>query len=294
MASGLDQLLARWGPRAGDAAPQETVRSVEDVAGCAVSLAFLLDFYDTCIRPVETANSERLTTKAVVETMIKPATRDRRCHFAQLVPKAVRAPHQPLTAFISHAFGGCGQHGWEWECECAPPGVGHAALLLAALAEQFDHAVAAEVFVWLHIFAINQHMPDADLHGGNALQRTIAIAGETLVVLDPTGFPFRRLWCLFEMGSTPAAKLVLLTHGFSEANLADTFRTIDVKSAECFDPADAERIRKHVREVHGSLSFFQRLLRLRLLLRPTSFEADLHHCCPVAPTRGSCTRWRAS
>ena len=43
----------------------------------------------------------------------------------------------------------------------------------------------------------------------------IELSRKTLVVLDKErAAPFDRLWCLYEMGATPAHKLQLLTHGF--------------------------------------------------------------------------------
>jgi hypothetical protein len=76
------------------------------------------------------------------------------------------------------------------------------------------------------------------------------------------------------MGSTPPDKLRLLTPGFREAELAAAFRSVDVEAAECFDRNDTSRIREHIMAQHNSLAAFQQMLRLRLLLKPTSYEAD--------------------
>ena len=136
------------------------------------------------------------------------------------------------------------------------------------------NAVPADVYIWVDIFAINQHDPGADLHGGRTLARTIELAGETLVVLDRAAVPLSRLWCLYELGSTPPDKLRLLTPGFGEAEMAAAFRAVDVESAQCFDSIDTDRIREHIEVQHGSLAAFQQMLRLWLLLKPTSYEAD--------------------
>jgi hypothetical protein len=228
--------------------------AVERVAACAVSLAFLSDFYARCVEPLERNGSAPLTTKDVVERLIMPATKAGavRCNFASLVPGAVAPP----TAFASHAFSNSFR------------------LLVSALEEHFMNAVAADVHIWVDIFAINQHDPGTDLHGGRALARTIKLVRETLVVLDRAAYPLTQLWCLYEMGSTPPDKLRLLTPGFRETDVAAAFRTVDVDAAECYEPNDKNRIREHIVAQHESLAAFQQMLRLLLLLKPTSYEAD--------------------
>jgi WD40 repeat protein len=238
---------------------------LERVAATAVSLAFLREFYERCVAPLP--GGAALTTKQVVTDLIMPATAARGApSFASLVPRAVSRP----TAFASHAFNN------------------PFSLLVAALSGHFADAVASEVFVWVDVFAINQHDPGADLHGGRALARTIELAAQTLVVLDRTAFPLTRLWCLYEMGSTPPAKLLFLTYGFSEADVAAAFRLVDVETAQCFDSNDTNRIREHIVAQHRSLASFQQLLRLRLLLKPTSYEAD----CEALLARSTHDEWR--
>jgi WD40 repeat protein len=229
-----------------------------------VSLAFLCDFYGRCVAPLP--GGAAMSTKQVVEKVIMPVTASARRSFASLVPGAVCRP----TAFASHAFGN------------------PFSLLVAALKAHFADAVASEVYVWVDVFAINQHDPGADLHGGRALARTIELAAQTLVVLDRGAFPLTRLWCLYEIGSTPPAKLLFLTHGFSEADVSAAFRSVDVEAAACFDSDDMNRIREHILTHHGSLAAFQQLLRLRLLLKPTSYEAD----CAALLKRSSGDVWR--
>ena len=244
--------LASHGGANSDANTAPGGSAVERVAACAVSLAFLSDFYVRCVAPLE-RDGAPLSTKDVVERLVKPATQANAArNFASLVPGAVRRP----TAFASHAFGNPFR------------------LLVSALEEHFMNAVAGDVYVWVDVFAINQHDPGTDLHGGDALARTIELVGETLVVLDRAAYPLTRLWCLYEMGSTPPDKLRLLTPGFREAELASAFRAVNVDAAECFDSCDKARIREHIVAKYDSLAAFQQMLRLRLLLKPTSYEAD--------------------
>jgi hypothetical protein len=130
-AAGGDSPAGAQGDGEGAAA---SARGLERVASTAVSLAFLRDFYERCVAPLP--GGEALTTKQVVDQVILPATKDSgACNFASLVPGAVGLP----TAFASHAFGN------------------PFSLLVAALQAHFAAAVASEVYVWVDVFAINQH-----------------------------------------------------------------------------------------------------------------------------------------
>ncbi len=104
--------------------------AVERVAACAVSLAFLSDFYTRCVAQLE-RGGPLLTTKDVVERVIKPATQATAgsCNFASLMPGAVAPP----ATFASHAFGNPFR------------------LLVSALQEHFMNAVAADVYIWVDI-----------------------------------------------------------------------------------------------------------------------------------------------
>ena len=162
-----------------------------------------------------------------------------------------------LWQFASHAFGN------------------PFSLLVASQTAHFRDAVPSECFIWVDIFTINQHDPGADLHEGRTLAATIAQCATVAVVLDPKTMPLSRLWCLYEIGSTPPEKLVLLTHGFDASILSAAFERIDVKSADCYSQADKQMIRGLVRSRHKSLSAFTRLLKLLLVLKPTSYLDDV-------------------
>ena len=258
------------------ALPGLGLRSSDAVARTAVSLAFLRAFYERLVVPLS-AGEPPLTTKAVVERFIKPLTEGVSCLADLLPPAAVGVP----TAFVSHAWGTCHYGAPEPACGCAP-GAGTFALLVDSVSHFFASAVPEEVFVWLDVFAINQHdASGSDLDGGKTLEKTLRLAAHTLVVLDRgAALPLTRLWCLFEIGSTPPEKLHLLTRGFAAAELCARFRALDVAAASCHDAADAPLffdsfIRGEIRRHHGSEAFFEQKLRLRLLLRPLSYDADV-------------------
>ena len=68
---------------------------------------------------------------------------------------------------------------------------------------------------------------------------------------------------------------MLITHSFTERDLAAAFGGISVESAACFDPAAASLIRREITALHGSLQAFTAYLRLRFLLRPMRYDGDI-------------------
>ena len=228
-----------------------------------VSLQFLLEFNERVVQPYRSA----MTVKQVVEEIIIPFTKDRQCSFIdQLRPNMHVAPH----AFISHAFGN------------------PFSIIVESLKSYFKDAVYAEVYVWIDIFIINQHSPGDDLHGGQTLKATIEASGAVVVCLDKNTLPLFRLWCLYEIGSTPIEKLVLLTHGFDAAELGLAYAKIDATTADCWAQSDKDMIRGHIRTmmieqkivgaaatVEEALEAFTRVLKLLLILKPTSYAVDM-------------------
>lgn len=183
-----------------------------------------------------------------------PATKLRCCAFAALVPRAVRVGRP--TAFASHAF----DDGF--------------ALFVAALREKYVDAMPSEVYVWIDIFAINQHNPSAELYSGRVLALTIKRTAAVLLVLHQLAVPLTRLWCLFELGSTPPEKLSLLLHECTLQDLARALDHLHVQNASCGD-GDRAMIIESIVDRHRSVEAFQQTLSLRLRLRPTSYESDL-------------------
>ena len=74
-----------------------------------------------------------------------------------------------------------------------------------SVSDFFAGAVATEVFLWLDIFAVNQHdASGSELDGGMTLRNTVELAAHTLVVLERgSTLTLSRLWCLYEVGSAP-------------------------------------------------------------------------------------------
>ena len=236
---------------------------MDQLAHKCVSVQFLLEIYEQVVQPYR----PNMTVKEVVDEIIIPSTKEKQCSFIdQLRPKMYVTPH----VFISHAFGNPFR------------------IIVEYLKSYFRDAVYAEVYVWIDIFIINQHTPGDDLHNGLTLKTTIQASGSVVVCLDKDTLPLSRLWCLYEIGSTPIEKLVLLTDGFDAAELGLAYTKIDATTADCFSQSDKEEIRGHIRNmmveqkivdrgatVEEALTAFTRVLKLLLILKPTSYSADM-------------------
>ena len=154
--------------------------------------------------------------------------------------------------------------------------------LVDSLAAYLEGAAQDETFPWLDIFAINQDDSGGqfsamkELDDGATLKQVIELSQATLVVLDKDRVaPLARLWCLYEIGFTPPSKLQLLTHGFTEKDISQHIWKINAGGALCFSDQDRQMIQASIIRKFGSLDQFTTELRLRLLLRPMSYAADL-------------------
>eukprot|EP01035_Chromulina_nebulosa_P028857 gene28857-38157_t len=242
---------------------QPSLSPMEQLAHKCVSVKFLLEIYEKVVQPYRPT----MTVKEVVDEIIIPATKEKQCSFIdQLRPNMYVAPH----AFVSHAFNNPFH------------------IIVEYLRSYYKDAIYAEVYVWIDIFIINQHRPGDDLHDGLTLKATIQASGSVLVCLDKNTLPLFRLWCLYEIGSTPTEKLVLLTHGFDATELGLAYEKIDATTADCFSKPDKERIQGHIRNmmvehkivpsgasILEALAAFTRVLKLLLILKPTSYSADI-------------------
>ena len=80
---------------------------------------------------------------------------------------------------------------------------------------------------------------DAD---GRTLARVVDASEATLVVLDAEAFALSRLWCLYEIGTTPLHKLELLTDQAATAQVVAAARQVDAATAMCFSDDDRRMI----------------------------------------------------
>lgn len=219
--------------------------------------------------------AERLTTAEVVEYVIKPLAAEKACRFVDLRALSIwenasGARRQlwadrddtPAFFFVSHAFNN------EFE------------LLVDTLNTYFVGQNQEEVYLWLDIFAINQFTPELDLHSGGAmLTETVQRSARTLVILDKSGVPLSRLWCLYEMCETMAIdpeRLVLLTHKIDLLSLGYLFTKVDVASASTSKIGDKEMILRMVNRRLGSVDSLTTSIRLLLGERIVRNMQKLH------------------
>ena len=95
--------------------------------------------------------------------------------------------------------------------------------------------------------AVNQWDPTSDLGTeGEGLADTLRLSSGTLMILDKSGLPLSRLWCLYEIAETERNKLELLTPGSDLTHVMDIFDTVDVASAKCFDKNNEDMIRNNI------------------------------------------------
>ena len=160
--------------------------------------------------------AEELTTTDIVEMCVRPVARA--THLSYAAAKLPVGSVGPPTHFVSHAWGRLFGH------------------LVRSLQAYFAGAVAEEVFVWLDIFAINQDdgRAMAELDDGRTLARVVEASAATLVVLDRDAFALSRLWCLYEIGSTPVHKLELLTHDTLAADAVAMTKKVDAEAAQWY------------------------------------------------------------
>ena len=164
---------------------------------------------------------EQMYTTDIVECFVRSLARKEHMSYAQAKNLPIGAP----TYFVSHAWGSTFVD------------------LVKSVTGALAGAAQNDTYVWLDIFAINQDDTGgvfsamAELDDGKTLASTVETSRATLVVLDKERvIPLTRLWCLYEIGSTPPQKLQLVTHGFSEKDVSHHIRNIDAETALCFSP----------------------------------------------------------
>ncbi|KXZ41457.1 hypothetical protein GPECTOR_457g361 [Gonium pectorale] len=127
-----------------------------------------------------------------------------------------------------------------------------------------------EIFVWLDVFALNQHPATSGQQGPDlaSLREVVAAAEETLLVLDQEARPLSRVWCLYEawlagraprgtsagadgggeggrsggLEMTGNGKLRLLSYGISFERMKQAFIELDLSSAQSSVPEDRPRL----------------------------------------------------
>ncbi|GAX76256.1 hypothetical protein CEUSTIGMA_g3700.t1 [Chlamydomonas eustigma] len=233
---------------------------------CAVSIDFLLRF--AADHP-----DTSLTTADIVMKIIKPATEPRKCRFADLtevvLPSDVREP----DFFVSHCWAARFHN------------------LVALVCSHLEGADPKQMFVWLDIFAVNQHGGPDQVRDLANLKEAVVRSEGTLLILDHVVSPLERVWCLYEIWHTINAKgvngLHMIIPEMASSEMFHTFQNIDISKAQATVPADRERILASIeQESPAGLRRLNSTLQLLMILKPsgTRFEMDgqMNHIHPSA------------
>lgn len=199
-------------------------RSLDD---CAVSLSWLLEFADTV--------PDGKSTAEVVSQIIRPATAKLRCRYVDLIKDQKRSVGH-VQWYVSHRWGA------EFKSSLVQQLSRHhqrqAASSGSAAGSDDD-----DVYVWIDIFAVNQHQAPPDL---GQLLSVLQAARGTLLVLEDGGAPLTRLWCLWEAWQTGQHKdgsaLRSLTHGLDFSSVLQALHDVDVGAAETSEACDKQRL----------------------------------------------------
>ncbi|KAK3236481.1 hypothetical protein CYMTET_53368 [Cymbomonas tetramitiformis] len=181
------------------------------------------------------------TTDEVCRGILLPATAATLSSYTELL-KSRGEPVAKATVFVSHA--------WRYPfCD----------LLDVVLSLEKTELKPEEVWVWLDVFCVNQHVVAERTFSwwSTTFREAVRDIGRTLVVLAPfdNPTPLTRAWCLFEIFSTvdTGAELELRLSSDEELAFAKALRAgefdfnqwvskVNLERAEAYNPADREQI----------------------------------------------------
>ncbi|KAG1677967.1 hypothetical protein FOA52_001385 [Chlamydomonas sp. UWO 241] len=228
-----------------------TTRPPGHASYCAVSLEWLVSSF----MPQHARISEQsLTTGQVMAEIVRPATTERKERYVDLMLRSDGASKGSKDARGSVSLGRSfyfASHGW------ARPFSEMVEMLVLHFGQYAQRVWRvgqpklrmADVFVWIDIFAINQH-PGAEQDGDlERLKEVVADCDQMVMVLDSDGKLLTRIWCLYEAwqaGRKGPGSLLLLSYGIDLDPLKQVFINLDVSKAQATVHADLERILKDI------------------------------------------------
>jgi len=147
------------------------------------------------------------------------------------------------------------------------------------LREHLSGALPGQVFLWLDIFAVNQHPGAEQADDLRNLKAAIQIASGTLVILDKEGGPLRRVWCLYEFWNTlkvkgPEGLHMLTGGGFSPKDMLGVLGNINVSEADATVASDKERILMDI-NLDVGITKFNAILKMLFLFNPLDYSSDI-------------------
>ena len=222
-----------------------------------VSLQFLLDLKSE----VEVWHPNA-TTRMVAMQMVKPYTAQEKCRYYELM--SAEDVGQP-TYFVSQMqdAGFCG--------------------LVDAIHSHLRNADPRHVYVWLDLFAINQHTLAAELPFLDASLLGTK-AGTLMVLRGPSGAeetPLGRAWCVLELGRTTRLLGSRMMHFHGQDDLppeawSKIVSELDIRNCQAFSETDKKDILDSISS-DGGAEQLNRDVRCLLLLQPLFYEEDMQH-----------------
>ena len=202
------------------------------------------------------ADKPYCTTRELVEGVLKPHASDPAMSHCALVPPG----HQQQDAeyYVCHA----------WDRPFRD--------LVECLRMHFP-GVKKGVTVWIDLFCLDQGSSELAKGQEPSLQLLSAVQSmskSTLLILDPEGLCFKRLWCLHEQNTAAAASsgflssLEVLPHLLGKAdfaNVAEALCSLDASAAQTSLAEDKAAILKRISTVTGGISKFNASLKQALV-----------------------------
>mmetsp|Transcript_1012 Transcript_1012/g.2737 ORF Transcript_1012/g.2737 Transcript_1012/m.2737 type:complete len:639 (-) Transcript_1012:560-2476(-) len=203
----------------------------------AVSLKWLLGTFMPQHPEIE---QELMTTGEVVDFIVKPATEERQCCYADLIGDDDVSGLGALSSgqefyFVSHPW--------------SSPLVDTVAMLREHFNDDRQRLWRlgqpalpwSKVYIWLDLFAVNQYTEVGAKRFLPKLDEVLSDAVQNLLVLDMQGELFGRTWCLYEAWKSRAksdVSIVMLTYDADLSTMEQALLDMDVRFSSATDPAD--------------------------------------------------------
>ncbi|GLI63213.1 hypothetical protein VaNZ11_006069 [Volvox africanus] len=117
-------------------------------------------------------------------------------------------------------------------------------------------ALLRDTYVWLDIFAINQHPSEQQANDLAQLQEVVGASEATLLVMDRYGTVLTRIWCLYEIWQTVRQRgseaVCVLAGPLDFEELVHVWGDLEVERAQATFSADRDRILADIRTATGS------------------------------------------
>lgn len=208
-------------------------------------------------------------TRDVVTNFIKPITLDpstgRVCRFFELLPaSSVRRPDY----FISHMFDA------------------HFVDVVDSIARKLANYDPSAVFLWMDIFAVNQHSLESDLELLHAC--LFATRHGTLMTMHPAEdmasddrlmTPLSRVWCIYELWRTlelrDPSHLHIQQEMLEPQHWHNIVMGLDIRECDSFNRHDYNLILGMVEEEEGGIERLNNDVRTLFSLQPLFFEGEV-------------------